>query len=77
MVRHIDSLILVWHIAEIEARNLGSRHIDPPHLFLGLLKIVDLDLEKALAKSSTYDAAAISAEVEALRVSGGVFDDTS
>jgi hypothetical protein len=42
MTRHSDSLILVWKIAEAEARNLGSVEIEPVHLFLGLLKIVDI-----------------------------------
>jgi ATP-dependent Clp protease ATP-binding subunit ClpC len=74
MVRHIDSLILVWQIAEIEARHLGSRQIEPSHLFLGLLKIVDLDLEKALAKSSSYDAVIVSDQVGILRRSLGEYD---
>jgi|GEM_PF-887549 len=42
MLRHSDSLILAWKIAELEARNLGSREIDPAHFLLGLLKEVDL-----------------------------------
>ena len=74
MVRHIDSLIIVWQLAEIEARHAGSRHIEPPYLFLGLLKIVDLDLEKALVKPSSHDASAIAAEVEALRQAFGEYD---
>lgn len=44
MIRHSDSLILVWKIAELEARNLGSRAIEPAHFFLGLLKEVDLSV---------------------------------
>ncbi|MCK9589646.1 MAG: hypothetical protein M0Q93_09840 [Terrimicrobiaceae bacterium] len=44
MIRHSDSLILVWKIAELEARNLGSREIEPAHFFLGLLKKVDLSI---------------------------------
>ncbi|MDD5200535.1 MAG: Clp protease N-terminal domain-containing protein [Terrimicrobiaceae bacterium] len=34
----------MWKIAEVEARNLGSREIEPAHFFLGLLKIVDLSV---------------------------------
>jgi ATP-dependent Clp protease ATP-binding subunit ClpC len=74
MVRHIDSLILVWHIAEVEARALGSRQIEPPHLFLGLLKIVDIDLEKILAKASTLDVPGIAGEVQALELAFGEYD---
>jgi hypothetical protein len=44
MIRHSDSLILVWKIAELEARNLGAREIEPTHFFLGLLKVVDLSV---------------------------------
>jgi len=44
MIRHSDSLVLAWKIAELEARNLGSREIEPAHFFLGLLKEVDLSV---------------------------------
>jgi ATP-dependent Clp protease ATP-binding subunit ClpC len=74
MVRHIDSLVLVWRIAEIEARHLGSRQIEPSHLFLGLLKIVDLNLEKALVQATSIDTAAVNTEVEFLRRSFGEYD---
>jgi len=74
MVRHIDSLILAWQIAEIEARHVGSHHIEPAHLFLGLLKIVDLDLAKVLTKSSSYDTTAISGEIATLRSAFGEYD---
>ena len=44
MIRHADSLILVWKLAELEARHLRNGEIEPAHFFLGLLKIVDLDV---------------------------------
>src|ERR1700693_1882551 len=44
MTRHADSLILVWKLAELEARHLRNGEIEPAHFFLGLLKIVDLDV---------------------------------
>ena len=74
MVKHIDSLMVVWHIAEIEARHLGSRQIEPSHLFLGLLKIVDLDLKKALAKSTGIDSEAVVTEAGFLRSCFGEYD---
>jgi hypothetical protein len=49
-MRYADSLLLVWKLAELEAINLKSEQIHPPHFFLGLLKIVDIDLGKVLAK---------------------------
>lgn len=46
MVRHSDSLILVWKLAELEARHGQSPAIDPAHFFLGLLKVVELDVAR-------------------------------
>ena len=73
MVRHIDSLVLVWRIAEIEAIHLGSRQIEPPHLFLGLLKVVDLNIEKLLAGTTSLHVAAVTREVQSLRDCFGEF----
>ena len=42
--RHSNSLILVWRVAEFEARHGKSCTIEPTHLLLGLCKMVDLDL---------------------------------
>lgn len=50
MVRHADSLILVWKLATLEARHGHSCEIDPDHFFLGLLKAVDVDVRR-LAES--------------------------
>ena len=44
MVRHADSLLLVWKLAELEAQHLNHTEIHPEHFFLGLLKIVDIDV---------------------------------
>lgn len=41
-------LKIVWQIAEIEARALGSRTIEPSHFLLGALKVVDLDFPNQL-----------------------------
>jgi hypothetical protein len=42
--RHSESLILIWQLAELEARHLHSPTIEPTHLLLGLCKSVDVDL---------------------------------
>lgn len=50
MIRHADSLILVWKLAELEARHAHVGEITVPHFFLGLLKAVDIHV-KRLAES--------------------------
>jgi Clp amino terminal domain, pathogenicity island component len=50
--RHSASLLLVWRIAEFEARNLNASKIEPPHLLLGLSKVVDLDLPEMVSKNA-------------------------
>jgi cell division FtsZ-interacting protein ZapD len=42
--RHSNSLILIWRVAEFEARQLKAPAIEPTHLLLGLCKVVDLNL---------------------------------
>lgn len=70
MTRHADSLILVWKLAELEARHLRNREIVPAHFFLGLLKIVDLDVVR-LAENWQAEGrdsvGQLSADVELLR----------
>jgi ATP-dependent Clp protease ATP-binding subunit ClpC len=48
MIRHSDSLILVWNLAEIEARHKQSSQISPAYFLLGLLKVVDLDVARVV-----------------------------
>ena len=50
--QHSNSLILVWRLAELEARNVKASTIEPVHLFLGLCKSVDIDLTSIVAKES-------------------------
>ena len=50
--RHSDSLMLVWRVAAMEARNLRNPEIQPHHLFLGLCKVVDLDIPELVAKDT-------------------------
>ena len=48
--RHSASLVLVWRIAEFEARHLNASKIEPIHLLLGLCKVVDVDLPTLISK---------------------------
>jgi hypothetical protein len=50
--RHSNSLILIWRIAEFEARQLNASKIEPVHLLLGVCKVVDLDLPELLSKDT-------------------------
>jgi ATP-dependent Clp protease ATP-binding subunit ClpA len=50
--RHSSSLILVWRVAEFEARNLKESTIEPTHLLLGVCKVVDLNLTELVAKDA-------------------------
>ena len=50
--RHSDSLLLIWRVAEFEARQLNASSIEPVHLLLGLCKTVDLDLPALNSKDA-------------------------
>ena len=51
-MKHSASLILVWRLAEFEARHAKASTIEPIHLLLGLCKVVDLDLPEFVAKDA-------------------------
>jgi hypothetical protein len=51
-MKHSPSLILVWRVAEFEARHAKASTIEPTHLLLGLCKVVDLDLPEFVAKDA-------------------------
>jgi len=46
------SLMLVWRVAEFEARHAKASTIEVPHLLLGLCKAVDLDLPEFISKDA-------------------------
>jgi ATP-dependent Clp protease ATP-binding subunit ClpA len=46
------TLLLVWRVAELEARHLKAPFLEPSHLLLGLCKIVDLDLPTLISKET-------------------------
>ena len=47
-----ESLLLIWQIAELQARQLSAENIEPHHLLLALSKSVDLDLTTLVPKDS-------------------------
>ena len=51
-VKQSVSLVLVWRIAELEARQLKSDMIEPVHLLLALAKCVDVDLTNIVSKEA-------------------------
>jgi hypothetical protein len=50
--KHSESLILVWRVADAEARGLRAPQIEPSHLFLGICKVVDLDIPELVSKTT-------------------------
>src|ERR1017187_790662 len=52
-MKHSPSLILVWRVAEFEARHAKASTIEPNHLLLGLCKVVDLDMPEFVTKDAT------------------------
>ena len=77
MVRHADSLLLVWKLAELEAQHLDHTEIQPEHFLLGLLKIVDIDVIKLVEvwqEEGRESVEQISSDISAVR---SVFGDSS
>lgn len=62
---------LVLKLAGIEAAHGGSAVITKDHLFLGLLKVVDLGLQDYLAELSMAEQLATTGEIESLRTALG------
>ncbi len=44
------STVVVWRLAELEARRAQAIHIEPSHLLLALCRIIDLDLVALVPK---------------------------
>ncbi|MCE9588851.1 MAG: hypothetical protein K8R57_11130 [Verrucomicrobia bacterium] len=63
MSKYSDGINLVWKIAAIEAQNLNHQEIDPLDLMLGLLKIVDVVLEKIIHSPKPIELLEIKDEV--------------
>jgi hypothetical protein len=70
------ALSLVLKLASVEAKHGQSKAITKDHLFLGLLKIVDVDLKDYLSQISKPERTATDAEIENLRKSLCILDTT-
>jgi len=62
-LRHSDSLLIAWRVAELEAANLHCAELEPEHYFLALLKLVELDVAAILAENTTLSDQRIQQEV--------------
>jgi len=49
--RYSNGLMLVWQVANLEAKHLQAAFIEPAHLLLGLCKCVDIDLPVLIPSS--------------------------
>lgn len=73
MIRHSKSLLLVWRIAELEAMNLKQEMIKPAHFFLGILKVVEVDLVKILKNQREEISEEIEQDIADLKSCVGEF----
>jgi ATP-dependent Clp protease ATP-binding subunit ClpC len=62
-IRHSDALLIAWRLAELEATNLKQDELEPVHFLLGLLKLVELDVQAILGDHSTLSSERIREEV--------------
>jgi ATP-dependent Clp protease ATP-binding subunit ClpC len=62
-IRHSNALQIAWRLAELEVANLRQPELEPVHFFLGLLKLVELDLNAILGDNSTLSTSQIQDEL--------------
>jgi ATP-dependent Clp protease ATP-binding subunit ClpA len=74
-VQHSNSLILIWQVAEFEARQLKASTIEPVHLLLGLCKTVDLDLPDLISRNAPNRAEVLEECLREVRRLRNVFQD--
>ncbi|WP_395745395.1 AAA family ATPase [Prosthecobacter sp.] len=72
-IRHSEALLIAWRLAEFEAANLGQSELDPVHFFLGLLKLVELDVASILSDQSSLSPDRIQQETQSVRRLGECF----
>lgn len=66
-LKHSNTLLMAWRLAELEAENLRSAELEPIHFFLGLLKIGELEIETILAEGSTLTNLQMRREIESVQ----------
>jgi hypothetical protein len=65
---HSKSLLLVWSVAEAEARRLGAEELDSAHFLIGLGKAVDVDWIEAVRKDAPDRADTVEEMLREMRV---------
>jgi len=66
-LKHSNALLMAWRLAELEAANLRSSELEPIHFFLGLIKIVELEIGPILAENSTITNLQMRREIESVQ----------
>ena len=66
-LRHSDSLLIAWRLAEFEATNRRATGLEPVHFFLALLKVVEIDLETILGSSTALTGQEILREAGSVK----------
>lgn len=71
MTDYSDALVLVWHVAALEAGALGHTMIEPGHFFVALCKVCDIPLDRLAVNEpgamEDYRRGVIESEIEQLR----------
>lgn len=70
---HSSSLVLVWLVAQFEARHLKASTLGPTHLLLGLCKIVDVDLPDLVSRNNPDRDAILEESLREVRKLRNVF----
>jgi hypothetical protein len=70
------ALFLVLKLANLEARHARTKTITKDHLFLGLLKVVDVNLDDYFSQLSSPEQTATLSEIDSLRNTLCILDTT-
>lgn len=70
------ALFLVLKLANLEARHARAKTITKDHLFLGLLKVVDVNLDDYFSQLSSPEQTATLSEIDSLRNTLCILDTT-
>jgi len=67
MANYSSATNIVWRIAAVEAQKLKHQEIEPVDLMLGLMKLVDLELQKLSDQNTAETRAALTTQVGELK----------
>lgn len=73
-IRHSETLLIAWRLAELEAANLRCAELDPEHFFLALLKLVELNVATILTENTTLTNQRIEQEMTFVRALAAAFE---